>query len=171
MSSVLLRPALALLALLLLSPPGLAAPLIVNEFNANQVQPSSEVGLHAQLVEYDMFESDGMNVGFNDIQTVPIGGTTTYKWYAGKIDLDSETGERTAVPVEYGAINLMASDPIKGSNKGLIGALIIEPKGATWADGSGMWMATAASRARSKRLRRLMLHLPSWCWMSGRVGS
>ena len=112
-------------------------PMIVNDFNANQIRPSSHVGLHAQLVEYDTFESDGMNVGFNQVQTAAPGGTVKYKWYAGKIDVNPETGDRTGVPVEYGAINLMAADPIKGSNKGLIGALIIEPEGATWADGSG----------------------------------
>jgi hypothetical protein len=111
-------------------------PMIVNQFNGNNVVPSREVGLHAQLVEYDMFESDGMNVGFNQVQTAAPGETVKYKWYAGKIDLNPETGERTAVPMEYGAINLMASDPIEGSSKGLIGALIIEPQGATWNDGS-----------------------------------
>jgi hypothetical protein len=111
-------------------------PMIVNQFNGNDVVPSKEVGLHAQLVEYDMFESDGMNVGFNNVQTAALGETVKYKWYAGKIDLDPETGKRTAVPMEYGAINLSASDPIEGSSKGLIGALIIEPQGATWNDGS-----------------------------------
>ena len=36
-------------------------PMVVNEFNANRLRPSSEVGLHAQLVEYDMYDSDGRN--------------------------------------------------------------------------------------------------------------
>lgn len=112
-------------------------PMIVNQFSANQIAPSSEVGLHAQLVEYDMSKSDGMNVGFNLIQSVPPGGIAKYTWYAGKVDITPGTpGNRTATPIEYGAINLMASDPIEGSSKGLIGALIIEPEGATWADGS-----------------------------------
>ncbi|MBW2459840.1 MAG: copper oxidase, partial [Deltaproteobacteria bacterium] len=106
-------------------------PMIVNQFNGNQIAPSGEVGLHAQLVEYDMSKSDGMNVGFNPVQTVPIGGIAKYKWYAGKIDTTPGTpGNRTATPVEFGATNLMASDPIEGSSKGLIGALIIEPEGS-----------------------------------------
>jgi len=37
-----------------------------------------------------------------------------------------------AVPIEFGATNLISSDPIKHSNKGAIGSLIIEPQGATW---------------------------------------
>jgi hypothetical protein len=113
-------------------------PMIVHQFNNNQIAPSSEVGLHAQLVEYDMADSDGMNVGFNPVQTVPPGGTTTYKWYAGRVEIDeTQPGNRRAIPVEFGAINLMASDPIEGSSKGLIGALVIEPPGTTWPDGSG----------------------------------
>ncbi|MFN0119410.1 MAG: copper oxidase, partial [Blastocatellia bacterium] len=35
-------------------------------------------------------------------------------------------------PIEFGATNLISSDPIKHSNKGAVGALIIEPQGATW---------------------------------------
>jgi hypothetical protein len=111
-------------------------PMIVNQFNGNDVTPSREVGLHAQLVEYDMFDSDGMNVGLNQDQTAAPGEAKKYTWYAGRVDIDPETGKRTAEPVEYGAINLMASDPIEGSSKGLIGALIIEPQGTTWNDGS-----------------------------------
>jgi len=106
--------------------------MIVELFNANQVQPSSRVGLHAQLVSYAMSEGDGMNVGFNNDQTALPGQKSEYVWYAGDIEVDAESGVRIAKPVEYGAINLMASDPIKGSNKGLIGALIVEPEGSTW---------------------------------------
>ena len=34
-------------------------PMIVSRFNANQVLPSRRVGLHAQLVHYDVTTSDG----------------------------------------------------------------------------------------------------------------
>jgi hypothetical protein len=107
-------------------------PMIVNHFNANQLRPSSRVGLHAQLVAYDVFDSDGMSVGGNRDQTASPGANAMYRWYAGMVEIDSETGIRTATPVEFGAANLMAADPIKGSNKGLIGALVIEPVHATW---------------------------------------
>jgi FtsP/CotA-like multicopper oxidase with cupredoxin domain len=107
-------------------------PMIVDQFNANQVKPSSSVGLHPQLVAYDMSLGDAMNVGLNKKQTVGPGGEKQYVWYAGRLEVDAEAGTRTAIPIEYGAINLSASDPIKGSNKGLIGALVIEPPGSTW---------------------------------------
>ncbi|HLG18011.1 MAG TPA: PKD domain-containing protein [Blastocatellia bacterium] len=108
-------------------------PMIVDFFNANQVRPSSHVGLHPQLVFLDVTRSDGANVGFNPVQTAAPGGRTTYQWYAGDFNI-SPTGFASGVPVEFGATNLISSDPIKHSNKGAIGALIIEPKDSTWVE-------------------------------------
>jgi len=117
-------------------------PMIVPDFNANQLAPSSSVGLHAQLVEYDMRQADGMNIGFNKernpangnrLTTAGPGEVIHYRWYAGKIDIDPVSGAKTGVPVEFGAINLQGADPIKHSSKGLVAALIIEPEGSTWA--------------------------------------
>ena len=48
-------------------------PMIVEQFNANQVRPSSHVGLHPQMVFFDVTRSDGMNVGFNPVQTAAPG--------------------------------------------------------------------------------------------------
>ncbi len=42
-----------------------------------------------------------------------------------------------ATPIEFGATNLSPADPIKHTNKGAIGALIIEPKGSFWNDAFG----------------------------------
>jgi len=121
---------------LLANPPDLAGfstlPMIVNNFNANQVAPSNQVGLHPQLVFFDVTRSDGANVGFNPVQTAKPGLRTTYQWYAGDIQIDPATGYATPIPIEFGAINLISSDPIKHSNKGAIGALIIEPQSSTW---------------------------------------
>jgi hypothetical protein len=107
-------------------------PMIVDYFNANQVIPSSHVGLHPQLVFFDVTKSDGMNVGNNPVQTAAPGGSVTYQWYAGDIHIDPDTNYGTAVPIEFGATNLSSSDPIKHSNKSAIGSLIIEPQGSTW---------------------------------------
>ena len=108
-------------------------PGIVPLFNANQVLPSSYVGLHPQMVEYFMVSgSDGMNVGLNPAGAVAPGGTTTYQWYAGDVSMGPGGPRFTAI--EFGAINLNSSDPIKHSNKGAIGALIIEPQGSTWVE-------------------------------------
>ncbi|MDQ3802378.1 MAG: copper oxidase [Acidobacteriota bacterium] len=105
-------------------------PMIVNGFNANDVDPSNEVGLHPQLVFFDVSRSNGMNVGHNLVQTVKPGQSTNYQWYAGSVSVVNNTWVGT--PVEFGATNLTSSDPIKHSNKGAIGALIIEPRGAAW---------------------------------------
>jgi FtsP/CotA-like multicopper oxidase with cupredoxin domain len=45
--------------------------------------------------------------------------------------------QRIATPIEFGATNLISSDPIKHSNKGAIGSMIIEPVGATWIEDAG----------------------------------
>jgi hypothetical protein len=103
---------------------------LIFHFNANQVRPSSQVGLHPQLLAYNVANSDGKNVGFNPNQTVGPGGVARYVWYAGDIVVNGT--QRVAVPIEFGATNLISSDPIKHSNKGAIGSLIIEPQGSTW---------------------------------------
>jgi hypothetical protein len=99
-------------------------------FNANQVKPSNHVGLHPQLVAYNVLNSDGKNVGFNPNQTVGPGGIARYTWYAGDVVINGS--QRIATPIEFGATNLISSDPIKHSNKGAIGSLIIEPQGSSW---------------------------------------
>jgi len=107
-------------------------PMIINEFNSNQVAPSHNVGLHPQLLEYDVSRRDGANVGRNQAQTVPPNPLAkyTYGWYAGKVDFNRSRRMLVATPVEFGATNLISSDRIKHSNKGAIGALIIEPRDA-----------------------------------------
>ncbi|MDC8005413.1 hypothetical protein POV27_15220 [Aureisphaera galaxeae] len=87
---------------------------------------SSDVGLHAELLSYDVSQNDGTDIGFNNSQTVSIGDSRTYEWYAGRWE-----GNR-AIPVEFGSVVLTAPDPMEQYAKGLFGALIIEPMGATW---------------------------------------
>jgi len=106
-------------------------PNLIFHFNANQVRPSSQVGLHPQLVAYNVVNSDGKNVGFNPNQTVGPGGVARYRWFAGDLTINGNN-QRVAIPIEFGATNLISSDPIKHSNKGAIGSLIIEPEGSTW---------------------------------------
>src|ERR1044072_9367278 len=66
-------------------------PMSVVHFNANQVKPSAEVGLHPQGLFYDVTRSDGMNVGLNPVQTVKPGFSTKYQWYAGDLTADYAT--------------------------------------------------------------------------------
>ncbi len=119
-------------------------------FNNNLIRPSGHVGIHPQLVEYDMTQSDGVNVGLNPVQTVaPVivdaktGAVTqsppkTYVWYAGHHEA-IPTGQGTqlnlvATPVEFGGANLTPADKIKQGQKGMVGALSVQPVGATFPD-------------------------------------
>jgi hypothetical protein len=109
-------------------------------FNNNLIRPSSEVGLHPQLVYYDASRSDGTNVGINHKQTASPGGAQTYVWYAGDMqEVPAAAQGRPAVrlvptPVEFGASNLMSADRVKQPQKGMFGALVIEPLNATVAE-------------------------------------
>ncbi|HEV2861060.1 MAG TPA: Ig-like domain-containing protein [Pyrinomonadaceae bacterium] len=107
-------------------------PMIVPQFNLNQLRMSKEVSLHPQLLEYDVRTSDGANVGINDRQTVAPTETRKYRWYAGKVTVGAD-GSRTATPVEYGAINLTDyGDIMKHGSHGAGAVLVVEPQGATW---------------------------------------
>ncbi|HEX5727486.1 MAG TPA: hypothetical protein VFX98_18585 [Longimicrobiaceae bacterium] len=105
-------------------------PMIVDRFNANQVDPSRQVGLHPQLVAFDPTRSDGSKVGLNPRTVVQPGGVRDYQWYAGQVVV--ENGQMRAFPVEYGAINLVPSDRLKHPNKGAIASLVVEPQHSFW---------------------------------------
>ncbi|WCM53335.1 hypothetical protein OH720_10070 [Pseudomonas sp. WJP1] len=125
-------------------------------FNNNLMRPSSHIGLHAQLLTYDVSKSDGFNVGSNPVQTVaPRASNTgawpsrTYQYYAGHLEragqpVASQLGRNVdtieATPIEFGGLNLMSADPIKQPQKGLVAAMSVAPAGATWQE-------DAASRA------------------------
>ena len=111
----------------------------VTTFNNNLIRPSSYVGLHTQLVSYDISKADGTNVGRNPSQLAPPGGQARYRWYAGDISgLSAGVNTRgvrlVATPIEFGGANIMPADKIKQGQKSLIGALIIEPVGSAWTE-------------------------------------
>jgi len=107
-------------------------PMIVDQFNANQVRPSSRVGLHAQLVSLDVQRSDGSQVGINRNTTVGPGRWRWYQWYAGTVRPTRGDSSLVARPVEFGAVNLISSDRIQHSNKGAVAALVVEPRNTRW---------------------------------------
>jgi hypothetical protein len=102
-----------------------------------QSQMSKYVGLHPQLLSYDAATSYGFDVGWNregqPSQAADFGGsnTKTYTWYAGKIER-AANGSLKYTPVEFGALNLFASDQSFQTINGLFGSVIIEPAGSTW---------------------------------------
>ncbi|MGE5153902.1 MAG: hypothetical protein ACM3ST_07790, partial [Bdellovibrio bacteriovorus] len=109
-------------------------------FGNNLIRPSGEVGLHPQLVHFDVSRSDGTNVGINQKGTASPGGSQTYVWYAGDMqEIPTIANNRVSVrlvptPVEFGAVNLLSADRVKQPQKGAFGALVIEPQNATVAE-------------------------------------
>jgi hypothetical protein len=140
---------------LLNTPGNNTMPKIIDGFNANEVRPSNHVGLHPQLVAYNVQNSDGKNVGFNPNQTVGPGGVARYRWYAG--DVVIKGNHRIATPIEFGATNLISSDPIKHSNKGAIGSLIIEPQGSTWIEDAGSRAQATVTKPDGKWFREFVV--------------
>ena len=132
-------------------------PPIVDNFNANDVTPSSRVGLHPQLVAYDVTRDDGQSVGFNPQQTTQAQGGVKdrYQWYAGDLRLDANN-DLVATPVEFGATGLIPADPIKHSSKGLVGALVIEPQGSTWTEDLNSRASATVTRANGSEFREFV---------------
>ncbi|WP_233093831.1 manganese-oxidizing multicopper oxidase MnxG [Azotobacter chroococcum] len=130
-------------------------------FNNNLMRPSAHVGLHAQLLAYDVTKADGFNVGINPEQTVPprvAGGqyqSRTYRFYAGHLEREGkpvEDAQRNldkieATAVEFGALNLLPADPIKQGQKGLAGAMSVLPLASTWTEDAGMRAAATVKQS------------------------
>ncbi len=108
-------------------------PMIVNNFNFNQVRTSNRVGLHAQLVAVNTFLDDGAFVGYNPDSTIGPGEQKTYRWYAGDRYVNYSNNQVTLTPIEFGATGFRdMADVIKHSSHGAIGSMIIEPSGSSW---------------------------------------
>jgi hypothetical protein len=142
---------------------------IIHHFNANQVKPSNQVGLHPQLLAYNVINSDGKNVGFNPNQTVGPGGVARYTWYAGDVIINGF--QRIATPIEFGATNLISSDPIKHSNKGAIGSLIVEPEGSTWIEDLGSRAQATITKTDGTSFREFVLQFQTDINMRFKDGS
>ena len=136
-------------------------------FHNNLVRPSSHVGLHPQLVEYDITQHDGANIGANLVQTVgppqlengklKAQKAITYRWYAGDLQqVPSGPGngvEIVATPIEFGGSNLIPADKLKQGQKGLMGALIVEPQGSSWATDAGTRTSATVTKANGDTFR------------------
>lgn len=131
-------------------------PMIVNDFNANQIQPSRRLGLHPQLVSFDINGDDGSVVGLNDPSVAEPGKTITYTWYAGILQ-QQPNGNLQGVPVEFGGTNLLSSDRLKHWSKGAGGALIIEPQGSTWQTDPGTYAQATVTKTDGSSFRDFVL--------------
>ncbi|HEX6829485.1 MAG TPA: hypothetical protein VF104_10970, partial [Burkholderiales bacterium] len=129
-------------------------------FNSNLFRPSNYVGLHPQLVAYDVTRDEGVVVGSNapGQQIVAPGGVKTSTWYMGDLAANLTTGKEftiVATPVEFGGSNLMPADKVKQGAKSLVGSLVVEPLGSTWVEDMQVFdhqtgTGTRATRAQAK---------------------
>ena len=117
---------------------------------------STRVGLHPQLVAYDITAANGMNVGFNPEQTVATGESRTVRWYAGDIS-STDDGRIVATPIEFGTLSLVPSDPLMQDPKGLVGALIIEPQGASWVEDANTRASATVTKADGSQFREFVV--------------
>jgi hypothetical protein len=93
------------------------------------LEKSDIVGMHAELLSYDVSKNDGANIGVNSTQTADTNKIVNYEWYAGKWSADNK-----AIPVEFGSVVLTSPDPLEQYVSGLFGALIVEPEGSVWVE-------------------------------------
>lgn len=110
-------------------------PPLTEGFNFNDLRASARVGLHAQLLSQNTWRQDGVGVGFNLDSTAAPGESVTYTWYAGNFvrSDDPSQGVTKPSPVEFGVVGLQdKADVLKHASHGAIGALVVEPQGATW---------------------------------------
>jgi hypothetical protein len=145
-----------------------------NDIPAAYKAASATVGVHPQLLAYDVTGSDGANIGFNPVQTlkgIPSSATQPekleYWWYAGDFQTDEngnikfkkdEAGNSLGIPLgqprEMGAINLVPPDFLNQHANGLVGALIVEPANSTW-DSKEYAGASAAIKDKNSQAKLL----------------
>ena len=141
----------------LLDPAGFnTLPMIVDLFNANHTHPDTLVGLHPQLVAFDVQHADGTEVGVNRRTWVAPGEYRWYVWYAG--DVQKVGRKFVATPIEFGATNLASPDRIEHSNKGAAASLIIEPqKSRHYRDPGSHALATIRDENNNFLFREMVL--------------
>ncbi|WP_227015724.1 multicopper oxidase domain-containing protein [Haloarcula sp. JP-L23] len=111
-------------------------PLVIraNEGGTIQIRFVNHLDRHASMhqtaLPYDVQTSDGMAVGLNPDTTAPPGETVQYRWEA------THTGTHFFYDGANQAVD-SADEPPQEANllsRGLFGAIVVEPEGATWTD-------------------------------------
>jgi hypothetical protein len=141
-------------------------PQGVTWFGNNLIRPSSYVGLSPQLLAHDVTKA-GLAVGRNRVvpesnigPLVAPGRTQIFRWYAGDLQSDDVPGggnvqlvNIVATPIEFGGANVGPADLIKQGQKGLIGAIVIGPQGATIAETDTTWDHQQADQGATRKTR------------------
>ena len=111
--------------------------------NGRQARPSNRIGLHPQLVDYNVSVYDGSFVGLNPSPTLNSGlalfndvRPKVYHWYTGRLELKNGSDQEEQyrlIPFDKPLVAaLTPADPIGQLTHGLFGALIIYPQEATF---------------------------------------
>jgi manganese oxidase len=114
--------------------------------------PSTNIGLHPQLLAFDVKTDNGVNLGENPASTAAPRANWTYTWYAGTMEAGPD-GTTKATPVEFGALNLMPADPLNHPYRGLFGGLVVEPAGSTWSEDPDSHMSATVFTADGASFR------------------
>ncbi len=102
---------------------------------AENMQPSSFVTIHPQLLSYNLSSYNGAAVGHNGEDPLQPNASRMFYWYAGVVKLDGDRLKHE--PYEFGPVNLTSwGDIINQPSHGLVGTLIVEPVGSTYHDPS-----------------------------------
>jgi hypothetical protein len=120
---------------------------------------SSNVGLHPQLVAYNPVNANGLIVGFNPSDKLVAPGTSQdFYWYAGKVTTD-ETGKNIVktTPIEFGGTNLVAADQLIQPQFGMVGALVVEPEGSSWAEDISTRAAATVTKRDGTQFREFVV--------------
>ncbi|WP_102027559.1 multicopper oxidase domain-containing protein [Salirhabdus sp. Marseille-P4669] len=111
------------------TPVDLVQPLVIRANEGDTVEILFEnklpfaTGMHFQDVDYDVMDSDGANVGFNDSTLVDYGEKIVYRFQA-----------HHQGAFHFGDLGNPSSTE-KGSNvNGLFGCLFVQPRGSWWTD-------------------------------------
>ncbi|HLE96703.1 MAG TPA: hypothetical protein VI997_04965, partial [Candidatus Thermoplasmatota archaeon] len=105
-------------------PMGLPRPLVLRalpgeivEVSLTNMLPDGRVGMHAALLSAGPGDQ-GVTVGDGPEQTIGVGETRVYRWYADR---------------EVGTVDLVSlADPVNDANTGLSAVLVIEPEDVTF---------------------------------------
>lgn len=115
--------------------------------NYATVPPSNRVSLHPQLVSFEIDKGDGVMVGLNQSDDAQADNlyarpqmTVSYHWYAGP----KENFPNGSVA------NLTSADIIGQGTHGLVGALVIEPQGASWVEDSDSHLSARVTQGSSR---------------------
>lgn len=103
------------------------APEVPVDVHPEKRPVSTQVSMHADLLQYDVRSDDGANIGQNPIQSIGRGNARTYTWYAAP-----PPGQHGNAGEPLGPLLLQdMADFRNHRHHGLIGAIIVEANDAT----------------------------------------